>query len=85
MSGVALRVISAPATAFEGEAEAVPLPLLVTVTVYSAGAGGAFSHSAFTVMSAVTVTGAFTGYSVPSICHALNCFPTGAINSHSGR
>ena len=41
MSGVALRVISAPATAFEGEAEAVPLPLLVTVTVYSVGVGGA--------------------------------------------
>ena len=29
MSGVALRVISAPATAFEGEAEAVPLPCLL--------------------------------------------------------
>ena len=43
MSGVALRVISAPATAFEGEAEAVPLPLLVTVTVCSVGAGGASS------------------------------------------
>ena len=42
-------------------------------------------HSALTVMSAVTVTGAFTGYSVPSICHALNCFPSGATNSHSGR
>ena len=42
-------------------------------------------HSALTVMSAVTVTGAFTGYSVPSISHALNCFPSGAINSHSGR
>ena len=38
MSGVALSVISAPATAFEGEAEAVPLPPLVTVTVCSVGA-----------------------------------------------
>ena len=40
MSGVALSVISAPATAFEGEAEAVPLPPLVTVTVCSVGVGG---------------------------------------------
>ena len=36
MSGVALSVISAPATAFAGDAEAVPLPPLVTVTVCSA-------------------------------------------------
>ena len=40
MSGVALSVISAPATAFAGDAEAVPLPPLVTVTVYSVGVGG---------------------------------------------
>ena len=37
-SGVAVRVISAPATAFAGDAEAVPLPPLVTVTVNSVGA-----------------------------------------------
>ena len=83
--GIAVRVISVPAAAVEGVAVPMPFPSLVTVTMYSVGAGGASSHSALTVMSAVTVTGAFTGYSVPSISHALNCFPSGAINSHSGR
>ena len=34
---MAVRVISAPATAFAGDAEAVPLPPLVTVTVNSVG------------------------------------------------
>ena len=54
MSGVALRVISAPATAFEGEAEAVPLPPLVTVTVNSVGAALAITiDSSFVLLPAL--------------------------------
>ena len=60
MSGVALSVISAPATAFAGDAEAVPPPSVVTVTVYSAaGALVIVIDSSFvslpTLFSAVTV------------------------------
>ena len=46
--GMAVRVISAPATAFAGDAEAVPLPPLVTVTMNSVGAGASFSKTALT-------------------------------------
>ena len=56
MSGVALRVISAPATAFEGEAEAVPLPSVVTVMVYSVGAALAIViDSSFVLLPALLV------------------------------
>lgn len=60
MSGAALRVISAPATAFAGEAEAVPLPPLVTVTVCSVGAGGVSSSKialTSTLLSGIAVDG----------------------------
>ena len=53
---MAVRVISAPATAFAGDAEAVPLPPLVTVTVNSVGAALAITiDSSFVLLPALLV------------------------------